>query len=110
MSEATKRPSKTDQCMHYFAEGYSLGSELTEHQVERHFMLRLLRRRCGKLTEQLEELVYALPDETLHQLADDFFEFTSRTDLRKWLRAKMKADQNLRIYMKPHSIDFLGHL
>lgn len=91
-----------------FTEGFETGWECAEHRTTRDFTLRLLRHRCGALTKEIEELVYALPDECVYSLAEAMFDFSSQEDLRNWLEAKM-ADPWLRRYTAPASSQVFGY-
>lgn len=92
-----------------FAEGYETGCECAEYSTIREFALRLLRYRCGDLNPELEDLVYALPTETVYSLAEAMFDFSSEEDLRNWLRAQMQ-DRAVWNYAKPHSIRVFGYV
>jgi len=90
-----------------FAEGFGTGWECAEHRAIRDFTLRLLRYRCGDLTKEFQDFVFALPNETVYSLTEALFDFSSEEDLRNWLQAKM-ADARLWRYTLPASLLVFG--
>jgi len=107
MNDQTQSQNNLQSPGYYFAQGFGADVEMAEHSMLRQYTLRLLRRRCGDLTEEIQALVYALPDESVYSLADALFDFSSQEDLRNWLQAKM-ADPVLRRITHPHSLRLFG--
>jgi hypothetical protein len=107
MSDELISRLKVQLQMSGFTQGFDTGYECAEHRTIRDFTLRLLRYRCGDLTEKIQDLVFALPDKTVYSLAEALFEFPSEEELRNWLQAKME-DPVLRRYTQPASWRVFG--
>jgi hypothetical protein len=87
MSENTSQPGGKDYSMSYFVDGFKAGLEGASYKAPREYVLRLLRRRCGVLTEEVRDHVYALSDKRLDALGEALFTFSSEAALRSWLQA-----------------------
>jgi hypothetical protein len=109
MNDEVRSRLKVQLQMSGFIEGFATGCECAEQRTIRDFTMRLLRYRCGDLAQELQDLVFALPDETVYSLAEAMFDFSSEEDLRNWLQAKMQ-DRAVWNYARPHSIRVFGYI
>lgn len=67
------------------AEGHAAGRAEGQVEGEARVVLRLLQRRCGAVPSPLEEQVRRLSSEQRENLAEALLDFTSMTELEKWL-------------------------
>jgi len=68
-------------------EGLQEGREQGRQEERLALVLRLLQRRCGSLAPAAEARVRSLSAPQLEDLAEALLEFSSRTDLERWLQA-----------------------
>ena len=66
-------------------EGMQLGKELGKQEEAASFVLRLLQRRFGDLSQSQKELIQGLSAKRLEELGEALLDFNSITDLKKWL-------------------------
>jgi predicted transposase YdaD len=67
-------------------EGRQKGLQEGRQEGELHLVLRLLRRRLASLPAPVEKQVCALPLSDLEQLGEALLDFSTLSDLKKWLR------------------------
>jgi flagellar biosynthesis/type III secretory pathway protein FliH len=66
-------------------EGMQLGRELGKQEEAASFVLRLLQRRFGNLSQSQKELIQSLSAKRLEELGEALLDFNSITDLKTWL-------------------------
>jgi predicted transposase YdaD len=67
--------------------GMQQGAQQGAQQEAGLLILRLLNRRVGKISDDLETQISALPLGELENLGDALLDFTSLSDLQLWLRS-----------------------
>ena len=70
-----------------FGRGEAQGEARGEARGETKVTLRLLSRRCGPLSVELESVIRSLPLERLEALAEALLDFEGMADLNAWLAA-----------------------
>jgi predicted transposase YdaD len=71
-------------------QGLQRGRQEGQREGEIELVLRLLKRRLGVLTAPQERSVRKLDTSRIEALSEALFDFTSRADLVRWLRANSK--------------------
>jgi predicted transposase YdaD len=71
--------------------GMQQGAQQGAQQEARLLILRLLNRRVGKIPDDLETQISALPLGELENLGDALLDFTSLSDLQLWLRSHVSS-------------------
>jgi predicted transposase YdaD len=71
-------------------QGLQRGRQEGQREGEIELVLRLLKRRLGVLTAPQERSVRKLDISRIEALSEALFDFTSRADLVRWLRANSK--------------------
>ncbi|BDA67391.1 hypothetical protein CAL7716_015570 [Calothrix sp. PCC 7716] len=66
-------------------EGMQLGKELGKQEEAASFVLRLLQRRFGNLSQSQQERIQGLSRKRLEELGEALLDFNSITDLKTWL-------------------------
>ncbi|HLO84894.1 MAG TPA: DUF4351 domain-containing protein [Nostocaceae cyanobacterium] len=80
-----KREEVMEIVTSWMEEGIERGLEQGRQQEAVSFTLRLLKRRFGVLTSQLQERIQALSVEELEDLGEELLDFTDIADLETWL-------------------------
>jgi predicted transposase YdaD len=68
-------------------EGREEGRKEGQQQEAVNLLLRLLRRRCGNLSDELTQRISNLPLSVLEDLSEALLDFSSLDDLLAWLEA-----------------------
>ena len=63
------------------------GIVMGRHSGKKELLVRLLRRRFGDVSQEIEARIDALPDSRLDELGEAILDFTSLTDAQSWLDA-----------------------
>ncbi len=72
--------------MRYVTIGERIGYERGKQEGEQHLILRLLQRRVGELSPQLQESIQSLSLNQLENLSEALLDFTAMEDLLNWLQ------------------------
>jgi len=70
-----------------FGQGLQEGRQEGRQEGELEVTLRLLRRRCGRLSSDQESRIRSLPLAQLEALAEELLDFHNAADLERWLAA-----------------------
>jgi hypothetical protein len=80
-----------ERTMRYVTTGERIGYERGEQEGEQRLILRLLQRRVGELSPELQERIQSLSLNQLETLGEALLDFTGMEDLLKWLQTNQSA-------------------
>ncbi|WP_442936353.1 DUF4351 domain-containing protein [Nostoc sp.] len=71
--------------------GYERGKQEGKQEGEQQIILRLLKRRVGELSPELQERIQSLSLNQLETLSEALLDFTAMEDLLNWLQTNQSA-------------------
>lgn len=77
--------------MRYVTTGERIGYERGKQEGEQRLILRLLQRRVGELSPELQERIQSLSLNQLETLGEALLDFTAMEDLLNWLQTNKSA-------------------
>ncbi|MEH2353974.1 DUF4351 domain-containing protein [Nostoc sp.] len=80
-----------ERTMRYVTTGERIGYERGKQEGERRLILRLLQRRVGELSPELQECIQSLSLNQLETLGEALLDFTAMEDLLNWLQTNQSA-------------------
>lgn len=73
--------------MRYVTTGERIGYERGKHEQTQTLILRLLQRRVGELSPEVQQRIQSLTLSQLEALGEALLDFTARSDLLNWLQS-----------------------
>ena len=77
--------------MRYITTGERIGYERGKQEGKQELILRLLQRRVGELSSELQERIKSLSLNQLENLGEALLDFTATEDLLNWLQTNQSA-------------------
>ncbi|MEH1898719.1 MAG: DUF4351 domain-containing protein [Nostoc sp.] len=77
--------------MRYVTTGERIGYERGKQEGKQRLILRLLQRRVGELSPQLQKRIQSLSLNQLENLGEALLDFTAMEDLFNWLQTNQSA-------------------
>ncbi|WP_442942516.1 DUF4351 domain-containing protein [Nostoc sp.] len=77
--------------MRYVTTGKRIGYERGKQEGEKRLILRLLQRRVGELSPELQKRIQSLSLNQLETLGEALLDFTDMEDLLNWLQTNQSA-------------------
>ncbi|ODG99507.1 hypothetical protein A4S05_04440 [Nostoc sp. KVJ20] len=80
-----------ERTMRYVTTGERIGYERGKQEGEQQLILRLLQRRVGELSPELQERIQSLSLNQLENIGESLLDFTAMEDLFNWLQTNQSA-------------------